>query len=153
MIHALIDSALILERLEASSKHDAIEEILTAAVDAKRLSRNRLTAIRKRIEEREALGSTGIGNGVAVPHVKVDSVQETLMILARSVEGIDYGAIDGRPVHVLFLIVAPKNAADEHLQLLRWISGLARNADFRRFFAHAADAAEIRDLLTEMTVK
>lgn len=151
MIPELIDSALVLGSLEATTKAEALDEILAAAVARKQLTKRKVPAIRERLAEREALGSTGIGNGVAVPHVKVDSIDRTVLMLARSADGIEYGAIDGRPVHTVFLILAPKDAAEEHLQLLRWISGLARNADFRRFLKNAADEDEMRDLLREMS--
>lgn len=150
MIQALIDSALILEALEATSKQEAIDEILAASTEAGRIPSAVATKVRKKIVEREARGSTGIGNGVAVPHVKLDSIESTSIVLARSPDGIDYEAIDGRPVHTVILILAPADAAEAHLQLLRWISGLARNADFRRFLGQAKDEAEIRELLCEM---
>jgi mannitol/fructose-specific phosphotransferase system IIA component (Ntr-type) len=150
MIQALIDSALILESLAATSKQEAIDEILAAATGADRISPDVASTVRQKIVEREARGSTGIGNCVAVPHVKLDTIQQTSIVLARSQDGIEYEAIDGRPVHTVFLILAPANAAEEHLQLLRWISGLARNADFRRFLGQAKDETEIRDLLCEM---
>ena len=73
------------------------------------------------------------------------------MALARSQEGIEYQAIDGRSVQTLFLIVAPSDQAEAHLEALRWISTLARNADFRRFVLSAAGADEIRELLREMS--
>jgi mannitol/fructose-specific phosphotransferase system IIA component (Ntr-type) len=85
-----------------------------------------------------------------VPHVKLDTIQQTSIVLARSQDGIEFEAIDGRPVHTVFLILAPAAAAEEHLHLLRWISGLARSADFRRFLGQAKDEAEIRELLREM---
>lgn len=151
MIQELIDSALVLDDLKASTKDAVLDEILAAAVDGGRLQKSKRAAIRKRLAEREELGSTGIGNGVAVPHVKADAVGDTLLVLARSHDGVDFDAVDGRPVHTVFLIVAPKDAAEEHLQLLRWISGLARSADFRRFFRSAADEREIRELLREMS--
>lgn len=151
MISDLIDSALVLEEVAATTRAEALEEMLAATVAHERLTKAKLTTIRRKIAEREALGSTGIGNGVAVPHVKSDAVTETVLVLARSAAGIEFGAIDGRPVHAVFLIVAPKDAAEDHLKILRWVSVLARNADFRRFLKHAADEREIRELLHEMS--
>ncbi len=149
-MQAVVESAMVLETLEAATKDDAIDEILAAVVAAGRLTKARATKIRKKIAEREELGSTGIGNGVAVPHVKVEGVTETLMVLGRSVTGIDYDSVDGRPVHTVFFLVAPKDAAESHLRLLRWISGLARNPDFRRFVQSARSEADIRALLRQM---
>lgn len=151
MIEALIQSTVILEALVASEKEAALEEMLQALVASGRVEQSDAPKIGKRLREREALGSTGIGNGVAVPHVKTDRVDSVAMALARSPEGIEYQAIDGRSVQTLFLIVAPSDQAEAHLEALRWISTLARNADFRRFVLSAASEDEIRDLLREMS--
>jgi PTS system nitrogen regulatory IIA component len=110
-----------------------------------------LKAVRKKIIERENLGSTGIGNGIAVPHVKDRGIERISLVLARSNDGIDFAAVDGRDVNTVFTIFAPEDHADEHLQILRWISVLARNADFRSFVRNASGEAEIRDLLHEMS--
>jgi mannitol/fructose-specific phosphotransferase system IIA component (Ntr-type) len=151
MIEELIQSTVILEALAASEKEAALEEMLQALVASGRVAKGDAAKIRRRLREREALGSTGIGNGVAVPHVKTDKVEKVAMALARSPEGIEYQAIDGRSVQTLFLIVAPSDQAEAHLEALRWISTLARNADFRRFVLSAVSADEIRDLLREMS--
>ena len=151
-MHAqLIKSATIIESLEASSKPQILAEMLRAAVDSGRLTARSTTALKKKLAEREALGSTGIGNGVAVPHVKTGSVSELFMILGRSIEGVDYEAVDGQPVHTVFLLVAPSRQEESHLQSLRWIATLARNPDFRRFVRDAPGEKEIRALLYEMS--
>jgi len=150
MLRDLIDSTLIIECVQAGSKGDALDEILRLAVKAKLLAAKKFAAVRKLLQEREDLGSTGIGNGVAVPHVKTVDIAKTCMILARSVEGIPFSSVDGKDVHTVFMLLAPADAAEEHLQVLRWISTLARSGDFRRFFSDAAGEAEIRDLLHEM---
>lgn len=147
----LIDRVLIRERLDADSKETALSEILAVLSEHSVVDEASLAGLRKLIDERESRGSTGIGNGFAVPHVKVDAVSRPEVVLARSVDGLEYGAIDGRPVHMLFLIVSPTDQQEEHLAVLRWVSGLARQSDFRRF-ALAADSADaLRDLLVEMT--
>jgi mannitol/fructose-specific phosphotransferase system IIA component (Ntr-type) len=106
----------------------------------------------RQLHEREALGSTGLGNGVAVPHVKQTRVAEIRLAVAISAAGIPFDAIDGRPVHIMFLVLGTKGAApEEHLQVLRWVSGLARNADFRRFARSAGSRDALRELLTEMS--
>jgi len=107
----------------------------------------------KRLTEREAIGSTGLGNGVAVPHLKSDEVQGVTMVLARSKAGIEWQAIDGRPVHIVFLLVSPADEPEAHLRCLRWIATLARSADFRRFLLDAADVEAMRELLREMAPK
>lgn len=151
MIEELIQSTVILEALASVDKEAALDEMLQGLVAAGRVGEENVSQIVERLREREALGSTGIGNGVAVPHVKTDRVASVAMALARSAEGIEYQAIDGRSVRTFFLIVAPADQADAHLEALRWISTLARNADFRRFVLLAESADEIRDLLREMS--
>lgn len=150
MLKDLIDSALILESIQAVSKEAALDEILAAAVKAKLIRSKKSSVIRELLQKREELGSTGIGNGVAVPHVKADEIVKPSIVLARSTAGIPYAAVDGKDVRTLFMLLGPKNAAEEHLQVLRWISTLARSSDFRRFVIGAKGEAEIRDLLHEM---
>lgn len=151
MIGKLIDEALILEDLEATDKAAALPEILAAARTAGLFSARIQSGLLESLEEREAKGSTGIGNGVAVPHVKAKGLKEMWLVLARSVDGLEYRAIDGRPVHVVFLLGSPTDRAEDHLKVLRWVSSLARNADFRRFLMGASGVEEIRDLLREMS--
>jgi mannitol/fructose-specific phosphotransferase system IIA component (Ntr-type) len=150
MFSKLIESATIIESLVASAKADVLKEMLKAGVDSGGLAVKNTATLRKKLAEREKLGSTGIGNGVAVPHVKSGAISEVCMILGRSVQGIDYQAIDGRPVHTVFLLVVPTDQAEVHLQSLRWIASLARNPDFRRFVLSASGEAGIRELLHEM---
>lgn len=151
MIAELIDSAVIIENLQSAEKGEVLAEILEAMVAAGRVDAADQPAISKLLRKREELGSTGIGNGVAVPHVKSDKIARLSLGLARSEPGIEYQAIDGRPVQTLFLILAPESEPDGHLKALRWVSTLARDADFRRFAQAAGDEAALRDLLREMS--
>lgn len=153
MIQNLVEAAAILAEVQATTKEAALKELLQTAQDAGAFAKKAAPALGKKISEREALGSTGIGNGVAVPHVKGEDVKQVSLVLGRSRAGIEWHAIDGRPVHIMFLLAAPPGEAELHLKCLRWISGLARNGDFRRFFLDAADATAIRELLLEMVPK
>ena len=151
MFSELIKSTTIVESLVASSKPKILAEMLQAGVDSGRLAAKSIARLKKKLAERETLGSTGIGNGVAVPHVKSESVSEQCMILGRSIEGVEYQAVDGQLVHTLFLLVVPSGKDDLHLQTLRWIASLARSRDFRRFVQDAPGEKEIRALLDEMS--
>ena len=75
------------------------------------------------------------------------------LVLARSKAGIEWQAIDGRLVHIVFMLVSPANDPETHLRCLRWISTLARSSDFRRFLLDAPDVTAMRDLLREMAPK
>jgi PTS system nitrogen regulatory IIA component len=146
----LIAQAVIVAALAATDKVGALTESLAAAVHGRLVAKKDTTAMLARLREREQLGSTGIGGGVAIPHVKCDDLLRMGLVVARSFAGIEYDAIDGRPVQILFLLLAPASQREQHLAALRWISGLARNGDFRRFFLAAKSADEVRALLREM---
>lgn len=150
MIAKLIDAAAVIGDLEATSKDAALKELLAAVQTAAAFGPAVAKALGKRLSEREAIGSTGLGNSVAVPHVKGDSVSRPSLVVARCRRGIEWQAIDGKPVQILFLLVSPTSEPELHLQCLRWIAGLARSADFRRFLLDAADAKGMRDLLREL---
>lgn len=153
MIQKLIDAAAMLGELEAQSKEAALKELLGAAFAVGAFPQKAQRTLAKRLADREAIGSTGLGNTVAVPHVKGDEVTRPTLVLARSKKGLEWQAIDGRLVHVVFLLVSPASEPENHLQCLRWIAGLARSADFRRFLLDAKDADAMRDLLREMSGK
>ena len=98
-------------------------------------------------------GVTGaVGNAVAVPHVKIEGVKKTAVVVACSSDGLDFRAGDGIPVTVVFCVIGPPDAPAEHLALLRWIAGLGRDQDFPRFAASCSTSAEIYDLLVELDV-
>jgi mannitol/fructose-specific phosphotransferase system IIA component (Ntr-type) len=150
MIARLVGSAALLPQLAAKNKDAALKELLQAAQDAAGLPAKVGKSLAKKLHDREAIGSTGLGNSVAVPHVKSDDVDRVTLVVARAAGGLEWQAIDGKPVSILFLLVSPASEPEQHLQCLRWISTLARNADFRRFLLDAVDADAMRDLLREM---
>lgn len=82
--------------------------------------------------EREELETTGIGDGIALPHGRTDVVKEMIVLLGRSNQGIDYKALDDKPVNLLFMIVAPKNESTKVLKMLAKISRFFNNSDFRQ---------------------
>lgn len=85
-------------------------------------------AILSSLSEREQLGSTGFGQGVAIPHGKVEGLKQIYCLFARLSEPLDYKAIDGKPVDLIFLLLSPPNAGAEHLKALAAISRVTRNA-------------------------
>ena len=153
MIAKLIEAAAMVGELEAKNKDAALKELLAAALEAGAFPPKAQKALAKRLNDREAICSTGLGNTVAVPHVKADDVTRPTLVLGRCKQGLDWQAIDGRAVHVVFLLVSPAGEPENHLQCLRWIAGLARSADFRRFLLDAKSPDAMRDLLREMSGK
>jgi mannitol/fructose-specific phosphotransferase system IIA component (Ntr-type) len=140
----------IFDELQAVNKQAVIEEMVNGLKNEKLIKQSSARDVIASLMKREEIGSTGIGNGVAIPHAKVDRVDDLILALGRSKQGVGFDSIDGEPVHILFLIVSPEEDSELHLQALKWVSGLARNKDFCRFFRAAKDHKEILGLLKEM---
>ena len=99
--------------------------------------------------ERESLGSTGIGEGVAIPHGKSKEVDKILASFGRSLPGMDFQSLDGKPTHLFFLLIAPENSAGMHLKALAQISRLMKDQAFRKRLMDAHSAEEIYSLFSE----
>jgi len=97
--------------------------------------------------DREKLGSTGIGEGVAIPHGKLPGLPGLLASFGRSTAGVDFRAIDGRPTHLFFALFAPENSAGTHLKALARISRIFKTAAFREAILKAGSAEEIYRLI------
>ncbi|MGA7104007.1 MAG: PTS sugar transporter subunit IIA, partial [Candidatus Deferrimicrobiaceae bacterium] len=135
------------DNLRADTKEGVLREL--SEVIAKfvpKLSTDSLAAI---LMERESLGSTGIGDGVAIPHGKVAGIDRLVAAFGRSRNGVQFHSLDGKPAHLFFLIMAPENSAGMHLKALARISRLLKDERFRRSLLEAADVNELRTLLNE----
>ena len=148
----LFSEDTILDHLPAKTKDDAFAAMLDCLVAAAQVQKKDVASIKRKLKEREKLATTGIGHGVAVPHVRSPHITRLSVCLARSVEGLEFHAPDGQKVHTIFLILAPNEPTEEHLKLLRWISTIGRDSDFRRFVMAARNRAEILGLLKEKSV-
>lgn len=139
----------IIPSLQATSKEAVIREIVgnlkaTGAVKAADEE-----AVVAAIMKREDLGSTGIGNGVAVPHTKHPSVEKLSAAVAISRTGVDFASLDGEDVFILFLLVSPPDRPGDHLRGLENISRHLRSQDFCNFLKQSKTEADIWDLLAE----
>lgn len=139
----------IIEDLVSSDKKSAIEEMLNTAVDRGLCPKSRKKSIFEALLEREKLGSTGLGHGVAIPHVKIDGLQGQVSMLVRSKAGIDFNAVDGENVYIFFMLISATKNAEEHLKILQWISRMARHQDFVQFVRNAKDADEMFGIIKE----
>ena len=113
--------------LSATSKEEAIDEILLALARRNSIDRRSTRQITKAILHREDLGSTAVGRGFAIPHVKHESVDRLVVALATSEDGIDYNSLDGRPVHTLFLMISPADRPGDHLWAMERLSRFIRS--------------------------
>jgi fructose-specific phosphotransferase system IIA component len=103
----------------------------------------------ERLIERERVVSTGIGNGVAIPHAKTANVKDLVIGVARVAAGLDFDALDGQPVHVLFLLLGPQEAASQHVRLLARIARLVKSEGFLDRLKAASSAEAIYQLIRE----
>ena len=106
-------------------------------------------ALVKVLEEREKLGSTGIGDGVAIPHGKLNGISKPYMSFGRSKSGVDFDSMDTQPVHLFFLLLAPENSAGAHLKVLAKIAKMLKNTSFRKRLLEARDRDEIYDIIVQ----
>jgi PTS system nitrogen regulatory IIA component len=137
--------------LKATDKESVIAELLQSLVDIKAVKKEDYRKLLNKILDREKQGSTGIGKGLAVPHMKQSKhISRMVGVFGRCKHGIDYGAIDGAPCKLFFLILTPQKSDEKHVEALKKVAQLARNPDFCRFMAEAKDLKEIIELLEEM---
>lgn len=99
--------------------------------------------------EREKISTTAIGEGVAIPHGKLPGVERVLGVFARSPEGVDFASLDGEPTHLFFTLIAPEDAAADHLKALARISRLLKDTAFRRRLMEGQTSQEIFDIIAE----
>ncbi len=143
----ILDRNCIIADLSSRSKKDVIHELVdvVAKID-ERIDPNSLMEI---LLEREKLGSTGIGDGVAIPHGKFPNIDNLRASFGRSRQGIDFDALDGKPSHLFFLLVAPNNSAGAHLKALARISRLFKDSSFRESLQAADTKQQLFDIITE----
>jgi nitrogen PTS system EIIA component len=141
----LINEARIGQGLEISSKKRLLETLAELlANDHPRLSTE---TVFERLLERERLGSTGLGHGVALPHARIKDVSQVIGAFVQTTRGVDYDAADGEPVDLAFALLVPETATEEHLQLLAYLAGRFSEAATRSKLRDADSPAVILDLL------
>jgi PTS system nitrogen regulatory IIA component len=135
----------IISSLEASSKKHALQELATIAAERTGLDAREIF---NTLLQRERLGSTGLGRGIAVPHVKLAKLDSIVCLFARLDAPIDYDSHDSEPVDLLFLLLAPEHVSGDHLKALASISRVVREPSTIDALRNAADAAGLHVALT-----
>ena len=136
---------LIIPELEATTKSEVLSELLQP-FQAKLADKDKEKA-HTVLMQREELGSTGIGDGVAIPHGKLDDLEDIVVIVGRSLKGVDFQSLDTKPCYIFFLVLAPEQVAGMHLRILAQISRLLKDPDFRESFMNAQGHNGLWDLL------
>ena len=133
--------------LKATDKKSVIEEIVGFV--ASNIPDVPREVVERALVDREKLGSTGIGHGVALPHGRVKGLYEIKVYFCRSMKGVDYKSTDRAPVHLFFVILSPENSTSSHLKVLAIVSNLLKNPDFRGNLFSATNAAELYTVIAE----
>jgi len=139
----------IIPELKAKDRDSAIAELVLAIDKAGRLGKENCEQIIKAVIKRENEASTGMGKGVALPHVKHGAVKDVIVAVGQSGVGIDFSSLDKQPVYSVILLISPLGNPDRHLQAMESIFKHLQRDKFRRFLRQSQTAKEIEDLLRE----
>jgi PTS system nitrogen regulatory IIA component len=145
-ISEILNKDSIVANLESTHKIGVIKELSKAIAAATSATPDEIAAV---LMEREALGSTGIGGGIAIPHGKLDSVKSVTVGFGLSREGVEYDSLDNRLVHIFFLLLTPENSTGGHLKVLAQISKLLKKNQFKQGLQAAASVDEIYEIVME----
>ena len=143
----LIKKDLIIDNIRSKDKEGAIEEALEILLPKVHIGNG--SDIRKTLLEREELGSTGIGNNIAIPHARVEEIDGIVSVFGRSKEGIDFNSLDGKPVYLLFLVLSGEDATNELIHALSQISKLLLKEDVKKNLLNAKDKEELYKIIYE----
>jgi PTS system nitrogen regulatory IIA component len=135
-----LSAECIVADLQATDKKGVLQELAEVLADSSEVKQEDMVRV---LLERERLGSTGIGGGIAIPHGKMESLESLLMGFGRSIQGVDFDAMDGKRSHLFFLLLAPENSTGGHLKMLARISRLLKNSVFKERLMNAADRQEL----------
>ncbi|MDG1051092.1 MAG: PTS sugar transporter subunit IIA [Planctomycetota bacterium] len=143
-------------KMKAESKDEALDEVAAQITSSGLVTEELGQSIRLALHEREALASTGVGMNVAIPHIKIEGLTEAVCSLAVCKDGLEWRAVDGAPVNILFTVIRPDGPTEghdpeDHLEMMRWIAKLARDSDFRAFAMQAKTKPQLVGLLKEMS--
>jgi PTS system nitrogen regulatory IIA component len=143
----ILDPKCVLPNLQAANKRGVLEEMAAVLVSGhKEISLQNVVEV---LLERERLGSTGIGDNIAIPHGKLPQLNQMLLAFGRSVKGVDFDSMDGKPSHLFFLLLAPVNSSGLHLKALAKISRMLMSQTFRENLMGSDGAEEIIRVIAE----
>jgi mannitol/fructose-specific phosphotransferase system IIA component (Ntr-type) len=148
-IASIISKKSIIPELKAGKKEDAVAELVKRLVSARRIKAGKERAIVKAVRDREKLGTTGLGRGIAIPHARLADVDKLIGALGRSPAGLDFKSLDGEPIHAVFLFVVPAEPTDIAYGLMSRMADLCRHDNFAPFIAQAKGVDEIHEVLVD----
>ncbi len=141
MLIEVIKEELIIEELKGKGKDEVIKEMVSVFKKAGIIESEK--EFIKDIKKRESIETTGIGDGIAIPHARSENVRKIAVCFARSRNGIDFNSLDGKLVHLIFMIASPLDTKKEYLQVLARIARLCKNEKIKESLLKAKDKGEI----------
>lgn len=145
-----ISKKAILLNLKSKDKRGAIHELVQAMRKSYEAEKFVVTDIVEAIMQREKIGSTGVGGGVGVPHAKLDGIKSVIGAFGRSSQGLDFSAVDGEAVHVVFLILSPNAKNEAYLAALQKVMGALKKPNFIKFLKAAKTPKDVDDIFREV---
>jgi len=139
----------VIPELKAVDRDSVIAELVCSLDKAGKLGGGNCKEIIKAVIKRENEASTGMGKGIAVPHVKHPAVKNVIATVGQSSAGIDFSALDKRPVYIVILLISPVDDPDNHLQAMENVFKHLQNERFRSFLRQCRSSEQIEDLLRE----
>lgn len=136
----------ILDDLKSQNKKGILEELVVPLASSTGLNSEDLVRV---LMERERLGSTGIGDGIGIPHGKIKDLESLVLGFGLSRNGINFESIDGEPTHIFFVLITPEDSTGLHLKLLARISRILKNDHFKERLLNAADRDELFEIIKQ----
>jgi len=145
----IIVTDAIIPDLADAGRDEAIEQLVTALAEAGAISKRSVKDAAAGVLARESQATTGIGKGVALPHAKVKTVKRVVGAIGRSTRGIDFSALDSKPVYIVILLLSNPDNPDEHLQAMETIFKHVQRDIFRKFLRQSATTQAVVELIDE----
>jgi len=139
----------IITDIKSTKKEDVIRELVDTLINAGDIEKRHRNKLIEALMARESLGSTAIGQGIAIPHAKSDCVEKLVAAFGLSKKGVDFDSLDGEPAHIFFLLVAPQDSAGPHLKALARISRLLKDKYFRDNLRASEDDKAVVKFITQ----
>lgn len=151
-IHGLLTEETILPELTSTGRDEVLQEMVRFLKEKERIQKDQ--ELYEKLIQREKLGSTAIGDGIAIPHCKLKEIEEPLLMLALSRKGVHFESMDGKPTHVFFLVVSPPDNPSVNLQILAAVAHLARKASsLQKKLLQARTPGRIIEVIREIEEK
>ena len=145
-IFDVLHKEAILDDLKAQDKKGVLEELVTPIAHIAGINHENIVKV---LMERERLGSTGIGDGIGIPHGKLKGLESLVLGFGLSRTGVDFESMDGKPAHIFFLLITPENSTGLHLKLLARISRILKNELFKENLLKSTSRDEIYSIIKE----